>query len=539
MPFYLYELEELHDLFIMSALPDNLQNFKKSLLLINEKLIYIKSDGKFDWVPINNYHTFISTLEEIKISNLNATTPNEIKIDDVKTKIQLTSEEFHELITLNGGYSLLSNDTILKSEKKNLISPSNVPLFFIPGIFGRGEFEHVIKNLRKENEIRDFFVFFHSSHIEGLLDEKASSLSEYADAIAQNLKEHLPPLSPVILFGYSFGGTLAALVAEKLALEKIPVFPYIMDGLTPELAMKHFSDDPTSLDVDFIRIIRSAAVHAAKSPIYREELKKISFDKETLPQPCMHLPPQAYLEKIKIHLLDNHIKKGELNFAVFEKDLNNATTAIQLMAEYETLEETTQLDQIFLFTTKQTVEKYPAIQKEWKNRAIKLRLVENSCLQNLDHLDLLSPTASPLVAASIQHFMSHVITPEQMLKHHIYSAFENYKNYYGLRLSFIKEESIDLTSSINELTLTSTPSIESFAISHNACKKSNTSSHTRKAITTFQDIAQTTNRHIKSLKINHQDLTCSRELLFSPIYDEEKQPNPNEKMLLKNKLKSN
>ncbi|AMP89421.1 toprim domain-containing protein [Legionella pneumophila] len=85
-----------HHLHLMSELPENPEQYKNSYIFLKEsgvkELYYIKPDGKYEKVKINDFN-----LIEEKIKAINNKDTNKL--------ILLSKEEIKEIITLNGGHS--------------------------------------------------------------------------------------------------------------------------------------------------------------------------------------------------------------------------------------------------------------------------------------------------------------------------------------------------------------------------------------------------------------------------------------------------
>ena len=79
------------DLHLMSAVPTDLLQYKNSYILLNnEQVIYVKSDGIKEEVQINDMSLLVKEVNKVKEEN--------------SSKIYLNKEKTHDIITSNGGH---------------------------------------------------------------------------------------------------------------------------------------------------------------------------------------------------------------------------------------------------------------------------------------------------------------------------------------------------------------------------------------------------------------------------------------------------
>ncbi len=93
------------DFHLMSDFPEISDQYKNSYILVKQNLRYIKSDGTYDTVKIDDFDKFSKMLKDINKDNAK--------------KIHLSTEQVHQLITSNGSHT--PNDNSWYTENKQNI----------------------------------------------------------------------------------------------------------------------------------------------------------------------------------------------------------------------------------------------------------------------------------------------------------------------------------------------------------------------------------------------------------------------------------
>ena len=167
---------------------------------------------------------------------------------------------------------------------------NKLPIFFIPGILGSGDELRFLawRLYTQSNEEREIFIF----DDERLLDASAPSelnLNEQVDSIANEIKSMMPKPSnftrcntpspfPFFIIGYSYGCTLATLVAQQLEAQGEKPYVYLIDGVSPTGFQRYIDDQNNiiSFTQDLILMANSATNLTGIKPCDLIDIKKLT-----------------------------------------------------------------------------------------------------------------------------------------------------------------------------------------------------------------------------------------------------------------------
>jgi len=267
--------------------------------------------------------------------------------------------------------------------------PDQVPIFLIPGILGNAaEYRDLIETLRDLGDYRDIYIWCNPQIIGNLegANYDQSSLQKQALLIAKSMRKisvHYSSASPYLIAGYSYGCSLAALVADELKKNNADdVELYLIDGPSPDCAKKYFLTPSLSLTTDLASVVKYAASLSAENIHFKEE--NIILTPEYL-NSLVSLTPAECIDKLAEFIIKNclyiDIEQFQHNIKIAKQDIYNIINSPDHLFE-------SKFHKIISLITNQTAAKYGEF-GGWKKHAEELYFVDDPLLINQDHRAIL------------------------------------------------------------------------------------------------------------------------------------------------------
>lgn len=308
-----------------------------------------------------------------------------------------------------------------RRSKRYLPELGTLLLFYIPGILGfSDEIKPIADILYPLSSNKREIYSFNDKRNELIADDKTDysefetainlSLDEQATLIANEIIAKHPELLekssvdvPIVIAAYSYGCSLAAIVANKIVNQhsNALISLYMIDGCTPDVAARFLQCNSKELNQNLIDIINYACVKAgynkllapAKDKNIENTLTETIFEKKL-----------DYLATLAIALNNqNQNKKVHQKFHTFVSMLKNDLAQLRSapVTEYNIPAEP-----IRLLVTNKTKENYGTSFLGWPKD--KTKLVLQNQLATVAHTDLLSADCSEYIANNLHRLITHV-----------------------------------------------------------------------------------------------------------------------------------
>ena len=286
------------------------------------------------------------------------------------------------------------------------VSAEQFPVFLLPDITCDGiGLLHLSRQLQAARGNKSQIYIWHDPHP----SLAGKSLSTYAEKMRDEIMRLLPA-GPCFISGYSFGGSLISVVAQKLIIAGRQVAPYIIDTPTIEDSQAYFKPQNAAASRDLIAIFTYAASLAC------------CYALQTIEMPTFTAEEIKNLSQRSIEEQINFLKEFFVRITTANEklslSLNQYADVISqnlLSLMQHPIDISPQiLSKIGLFLSEESLQKYgPSVAKSWERYCCQ---GEVNQLASSTHLSLLTDTSnSSIIANKMATYFSTYFTPEEMI----------------------------------------------------------------------------------------------------------------------------
>lgn len=296
------------------------------------------------------------------------------------------------------------------SASHNSTFASQHPIFIFPGISG-----NKIETLKLGEFLNDLNE---GKRLVNIYTGNYPNLNNEAKSIADILSEAPSKRFHFLLVGYSYGCTMAVLVAQHLqALGHIPHL-VLIDSPAPAVMKNYFtsSKDGLSATEDIVAVMQYVAKLSS--------LETVTFDNAAV-QKIAHEAFIKRVDSISKYILDHQNKRNAKNAATFKQHQDSIKQKLQNLLTLEP-DVQTRLSKINLLLTDKTAKKFNSTNGGWDTFAEEIHLIptDKHNLSNKEHTQLLVDETSCATIAKLIHeiFIEDVLLKEMNIFLADYSA---------------------------------------------------------------------------------------------------------------------